>query len=82
MDTIIAMLAGMAIFPAVFSFGLEPTAGPGLLFVVLAEVFASMGPIAGRIFGAIFFMLVILAATTSSIALLEVPVQFIVEKFM
>ncbi len=81
MDTIIAMLAGMAIFPAVFSFGLEPTAGPGLLFVVLAEVFASMGPIAGRIFGAIFFMLVILAATTSSIALLEVPVQFIVEKF-
>lgn len=81
MDTIIAMLAGMAIFPAVFSFGLEPTAGPGLLFVVLAEVFASMRPIAGRIFGAIFFMLVILAATTSSIALLEVPVQFIVEKF-
>lgn len=81
MDTVIAMLAGMAIFPAVFSFGLEPTAGPGLLFVVLAEVFASMGPVAGRIFGAIFFMLVILAATTSSIALLEVPVQFIVERF-
>ena len=81
MDTVIAMLAGMAIFPAVFSFGLEPTAGPGLLFVVLAEVFASMGPVAGRIFGTIFFMLVILAATTSSIALLEVPVQFIVEKF-
>lgn len=81
MDTVIAMLAGMAIFPAVFSFGLEPTAGPGLLFVVLAEVFASMGPIVGRIFGAIFFMLVILAAVTSSIALLEVPVQFIVERF-
>ncbi len=81
MDTVIAMLAGMAIFPAVFSFGLEPTAGPGLLFVVLAEVFASMGPVAGRIFGTIFFMLVILAATTSSIALLEVPVQFIVERF-
>lgn len=81
LDTVIAMLAGMAIFPAVFSFGLEPSSGPGLLFVVLAEVFASMGPVAGRIFGAIFFMLVILAATTSSIALLEVPVQFIVERF-
>lgn len=81
MDTFIALLAGMAIFPAVFSFGLEPTAGPGLLFVVLAEVFASMGPVAGRLFGAIFFMLVILAATTSSIALLEVPVQFICERF-
>lgn len=81
LDTVIALLAGMAIFPAVFSFGLTPTAGPGLLFVVLAEVFASMGPVAGRIFGAVFFMLVILAATTSSIALLEVPVQFIVERF-
>ncbi len=81
LDTIMALLAGMAIFPAVFSFGLTPTAGPGLLFVVLAEVFASMGPVAGRIFGAIFFMLVILAATTSSIALLEVPVQFVVERF-
>ena len=51
LDTIMALLAGMAIFPAVFSFGLTPTAGPGLLFVVLAEVFASMGPVAGRIFG-------------------------------
>lgn len=81
LDTVIALLAGMAIFPAVFSFGLTPTAGPGLLFVVLAEVFASMGPVAGRIFGTVFFMLVILAATTSSIALLEVPVQFIVERF-
>ncbi len=81
LDTVMALLAGMAIFPAVFSFGLKPTAGPGLLFVVLAEVFASMGPVAGRIFGTIFFMLVILAATTSSIALLEVPVQFVVERF-
>ncbi|MDE6967362.1 MAG: sodium-dependent transporter [Clostridia bacterium] len=81
MDTFIAMLAGMAIFPAVFSFDLTPTQGPGLIFVVLAKVFASMGPVAGRIFGAIFFMLVILAAITSSIALLEVPVQFIVERF-
>lgn len=81
LDTVMALLAGMAIFPAVFSFGLKPTAGPGLLFVVLAEVFASMVPVAGRIFGTIFFMLVILAATTSSIALLEVPVQFVVERF-
>lgn len=81
LDTVMALLAGVAIFPAVFSFGIEPTAGPGLLFIALAEVFASFGPVGGRLFGAIFFLLVTLAAVTSSIALLEVPVQFIVEKF-
>lgn len=78
MDTAMALLAGIAIFPAVFSFGLAPQAGPGLLFESLAFVFSNMA--GGRIFGAIFFCLVILAAVTSSIALLEVPVQLIVEK--
>lgn len=81
MDTCMALLAGLAIFPAVFSFGLKPAEGPGLLFIVLAEVFGAIGGVGGRVFGAIFFILVIVAAVTSCIALLEVPVQFIVEKF-
>ncbi len=80
MDTVMALLAGLAIFPAVFSFGLSAKEGPSLLFDVLATVFGSMGAM-GRVFGAIFFILVIVAAVTSSIALLEVPVQFLVEKF-
>lgn len=78
MDTFMALLAGMAIFPAVFSFGIAPSAGPGLLFQSLASVFSNMT--GGRVFGAIFFCLVILAAVTSSIALLEVPVQLICDK--
>lgn len=78
MDTCMALLAGMAIFPAVFSFDIAPSAGPGLLFQSLASVFSNMA--GGRIFGAIFFCLVILAAVTSSIALLEVPVQLICDK--
>lgn len=83
-DTIMAVLAALAIFPALFSFGLESSAtkeGPGLIFVVLANVFGKMGPVYGRIFGAVFFILVILAAVTSCIALLEVPVQFLIEKY-
>ena len=81
MDTVMALLSSLAIFPAVFA--LSPdliTEGPTLLFVALAEVFGSIG-VTGRVFGAIFFTLVIVAAVTSSIALLEVPVQFLVEKF-
>lgn len=79
LDIIMALLAGIAIFPAVFAFNLEPAAGPGLLFQSLANVFGQMS--GGRVFGAVFFMLVILAAVTSSIALLEVPIQYLVEKF-
>ncbi len=81
MDTVMALLACLAIFPAVFA--LDPsliTEGPTLLFVALAEVFGSIG-VMGRVLGVIFFVLVIVAAVTSSIALLEVPVQFLVEKF-
>lgn len=79
MDTVMALLAGIAIFPAVFTYDINPSQGPGLLFSSLAQVFHNMA--GGRIFGAIFFCLVILAAVTSSIAILEVPVQYITEKF-
>lgn len=69
-DTFIAVLAGIAIFPAVFSCGLEPTGGPGLVFKALPVVFNSMGSV-GTIFAVIFFTLLTLAALTSAISLLE-----------
>ena len=78
LDTIIALFAGLAILPAVFSFGLEPTAGPGLVFITLPKVFASM-PF-GNVFGFIFFLLVLFAALTSTISLLEVVVSFVVDQ--
>ncbi|MGL4989335.1 MAG: sodium-dependent transporter, partial [Cetobacterium sp.] len=78
LDTVIALLAGLAILPAVFSFGLEPTAGPGLIFIILPKVFSSM-PF-GNIFGIIFFLLVLFAALTSTISLLEVVVSFVVDQ--
>lgn len=69
-DTLIAILAGLAIFPAVFSCGLDPAGGPGLVFCVLPNVFNSMGN-AGVIFSTIFFLLLMVAALTSAISLLE-----------
>ncbi|MGL5356825.1 MAG: sodium-dependent transporter, partial [Cetobacterium sp.] len=78
LDTVIALLAGLAILPAVFSFGLEPTAGPGLIFITLPKVFAAM-PF-GNVFGIMFFLLVLFAALTSTISLLEVVVSFVVDQ--
>ncbi|MEM8932300.1 MAG: sodium-dependent transporter [Acidobacteriota bacterium] len=71
-DTAIAVLAGLVIFPALFAFGIEPDAGPGLLFVTMTGLFAEMP--AGQLFGATFFFLLLLAAITSSAALHEVLV--------
>jgi NSS family neurotransmitter:Na+ symporter len=77
-DTLIAILAGFMIFPAVFAFGMEPGAGPGLLFITLPAVFSQM-PL-GSVFSFIFFVLVFVAALTSSISILEMPVTYIIEK--
>ena len=74
LDTAIAVLAGIAIFPAVFACGLEPASGPSLIFVTLPRVFESMT--GGSLFAALFFLLVFFAAVTSAIALLEVVVSF------
>lgn len=70
-DTLIAILAGIAIFPAVFSCGYEPTEGPGLVFIVLPEVFNTMDGFMGTLFASLFFLLLFIAALTSSISLLE-----------
>lgn len=78
LDTAVAILAGLAIFPAVFAFGFAPTEGTGLMFSVLPQVFASM-PFGG-FFGFMFFILVVVAALTSIVSLLEVVSQVAIEK--
>jgi NSS family neurotransmitter:Na+ symporter len=76
-DTLIALLMGLVIFPAVFAMGLEPTEGPGLVFSVLPAVFTGM-PL-GWIASVIFFTLLAIAALTSSISLLEVVVAYFID---
>lgn len=76
-DTLIALLAGVAIFPAVFAFGVEPTSGAGLVFMALPNVFPQMP--GGYIFGILFFTLLAVAALTSTISLLEVVVAYLVD---
>ena len=76
-DTLVALMAGMAIFPIVFANHLEPSAGPGLIFVTLPVAFGQMP--AGSLFGTIFFTLVVFAAWTSSISLIEPAVTWLVE---
>ena len=77
-DTLIAILAAIAIMPAVFSFNIDPNQGPGLLFVSLQSVFHSLGTL-GHGLGIIFYFLVFIAAITSAIALLETIIAVIKE---
>lgn len=79
MDTAVAILAGLAIFPALFAFGMEPAAGPGLVFVVVPSIFAEMGS-AGVLFSVIFFVALTVAALTSSVSLLEVVVAYLIDQ--
>lgn len=76
LDSTIAVLAGIAIFPAVFASHLEPASGPSLIFVTLPKVFEAMA--GGPVFAALFFILVFFAALTSAVALLEVSASFII----
>ncbi|GAB5477557.1 MAG: sodium-dependent transporter [Marinobacter nauticus] len=77
-DTGVALLAGLAIFPIVFANGLEPGAGPGLIFQTLPLAFGQM-PM-GSLFGTLFFVLLIFAAWTSGISLLEPIVEWLEEQ--
>lgn len=78
LDTVIAVLAGIVIFPACFSFGIEPGQGSGLVFVTLPEVFAQMA--GGRIMSILFFLLITLAGLTSCMSIFEVPISFLEEE--
>lgn len=77
-DTLVALTAGLAIFPIVFEYGLAPDEGPGLIFATLPIAFGQMP--AGTLVGTLFFVLLILAALTSSIGLLEVVVSWLTEE--
>lgn len=77
-DTIIALFAGLLIFPAVFTFNLEPTAGPSLIFISLPQVFLKMP--GGRLFSILFFSLIIVAAITSMVSMLEIIITYVDEK--
>lgn len=78
MDTIFALCAGMAIFPIVFANGLDPAAGPGLVFVTLPLAFGNIS--GGLVLGTLFFLLLSFAALTSSISLLEPVVELLEER--
>jgi len=77
-DLMFALIAGVAIMPAVFAFGLNPQSGPGLVFETLPYVFSQMP--AGGIVAILFFIALLVAALTSSISMLEVAVAYLVEE--
>ncbi|MEX0899086.1 MAG: sodium-dependent transporter [Gammaproteobacteria bacterium] len=77
-DTTVAILAGLAIFPIVFAYGLNPGEGPGLIFQTLPIAFGAM-PF-GTLFGTLFFVLLAIAAWTSAIGLMEPAVAYLVER--
>jgi len=79
-DVGIAFLAGLMIFPFVFSQGLNTDGGAGLIFITMPGVFESMGPTAGITIGSIFFLLLSFAALTSTISLMELPVAYFVDE--
>jgi NSS family neurotransmitter:Na+ symporter len=78
MDTVVALLGGLMVFPAVFALGMEPNAGPALVFEILPKVFDAIP--GGNIIGALFFLLLMVAALTSTISMLEVPVGYLIDE--
>ncbi|MFU1796547.1 sodium-dependent transporter [Paenibacillus azoreducens] len=78
-DLIYAFVAGLIIFPTTASFGIAPDSGPSLVFIALPAAFSAM-PF-GAIFGGLFFILLAIAALTSSVSLLEVPVSFTMDRW-
>jgi NSS family neurotransmitter:Na+ symporter len=80
LDTFVALCSGLIIFPACAAFGVEANSGAGLVFMSLPGVFNSMGPVAGRIFGALFFLFMSFAALSTVIAVFENIVAFPMDK--
>lgn len=78
-DLSVSLLAGMAIFPAVFSFGFAPSAGPSLVFITIPAVFAQMP--GGQVLLAAFFILTAIAATGAMLSIMEVPVVILHERW-
>jgi len=78
LDTTVALMGGLMIFPAVFAFGMEPNQGPTLVFQILPHIFSEMP--GGNIVGAFFFLLLCIAALTSTISMIEVPGSWLIDE--
>lgn len=78
-DASIAIVSGIAIFPAVFTYGLEPAQGPSLVFITLPNIFAQMP--SGGIIGSLFFVLLFIAALTSVVSIMEMITAFFIEEY-
>lgn len=78
LDTLVAILAGIIIFPAVFSFGISPGSGPTLVFEVLPFIFSQLP--AGAVWSTLFFMLLFLASITSTVSMSEISITFLCEE--
>ena len=84
LDTLVAILAGLMIFPAAFSVGVHPDAGPSLIFITLPNVFQkafAAAPVVGYIISILFYALLSLAALTSTISMHEIGTAFFHEEF-
>lgn len=79
LDMTVALLAGLIIFPAVFSFGFSPEAGPALVFEVLPAIFSDLP--GGQVWSVMFFFLLFIASLTSTISMSEIPIKFLIEQF-
>lgn len=79
LDTLVALIAGVIIFPAVFTFGAEPSAGPKLVFEVLPDIFHQMP--GGIVWSSLFFLLLLLASLTSTISMSEICVAYLNEQW-
>lgn len=78
LDTTVALMGGLMIFPAVFAFGMEPNQGPTLVFQILPQIFNEMP--GGNIVGAFFFLMLCIAALTSTISMIEVPGSWLIDE--
>lgn len=78
LDTSVALMGGLMVFPAVFAFGMEPNQGPTLVFQILPHIFSEMP--GGNIVGAFFFLLLCIAALTSTISMIEVPGSWLIDE--
>lgn len=79
LTTLVCFLSGLMVFPAIFVFGFDPSAGPGLTFITMPAVFTQIS--GGQWFGILFFFLLFVAALTSSVSLMEVVVSFFIDEF-
>lgn len=78
LDSVVAILAGVIIFPAVFSFGISPEAGPTLVFETLPFIFSQLP--AGQVWSTLFFLLLFLASLTSTVSMSEIPIAYLCEE--